>query len=158
MRFSSESGQSTVEAAFLLPVALVVFGLLLQPAILLYDRCIMNNAAAEGCRLLATNTNDDATTRAYLKRRLSGIPNLPIFHSGANWEISFTGGELGQPVNVEITNHVRPLPLFGILAGLGGHMDSNGCIEQTVTASSSLSPAWASELGSSTADWIGKWK
>lgn len=56
MRSCSESGQSTVEAAVLLPVLFVVFGLLLQPAILLYNRCIMNAAAAEGCRLVATGS------------------------------------------------------------------------------------------------------
>ena len=35
MRFSSESGQSTIEAAVLLPVLFALFGLLLQPALLL---------------------------------------------------------------------------------------------------------------------------
>ena len=33
-----ESGQSTVEAAFALPVLMVLFLLLLQPGIILYDR------------------------------------------------------------------------------------------------------------------------
>ncbi len=158
MCFSSESGQSSVEAAFLLPILFVVLGLLLQPAILLYSRCIMNEAASEGCRLVATNTNDDATTRAFLMRRLSAIPDLSIFHDDREWDISWSGGELGQPVTVRIVNRANPLPLFGVLAGLAGNKTADGRIEQTVEISSELAPAWASSLGSGPADWIGSWK
>lgn len=158
MRFSSERGQSTVEAAFLLPILFAVFGLLLQPAILLYNRCIMNTAAAQGCRLIATNTNDDASTRAFFDRRLSAIPKIPIFHEGDEWELSWSGGELGQPVSVAIVNHAQPLPLFGIVAGLSGSMDAEGRIEQRVEVSCALAPEWASAQESGPADWIKTWK
>ena len=158
MRFSSESGQSSGEAAVLLPVLFVVIGLLLQPALLLYNRCIMNSAAAEGCRLVATNTNDDTTTRAYIQRRLGAIPKLPIFHSGDIWNIEWSGGELGQPVSVTITNRVKPLPLFGITAGLTNTMTAGGLIEQRVEVSSALAPQWASSLGSGPSSWIGEWE
>lgn len=56
MRRTCESGQATVEAAFLLPVLFVWLLLLMQPGILLYDRLVMQAAASEGCRLLATKT------------------------------------------------------------------------------------------------------
>ena len=58
-----EGGQSTVEAAFLLPVFLLVLGLLLQPAIILYDRCVMQSAAAEACRLVATTSGMDGASQ-----------------------------------------------------------------------------------------------
>jgi Flp pilus assembly protein TadG len=158
MRCSSEHGQSTVEAAMLLPILFVVIGMLIQPALLLYNRCIMNAAACEGCRLIATNTNDDATTRAFMQRRLGAIPMLGIFHEGEQWEVSWSGGELGQPVSVTIVNHVRPLPLFGVTAALSNTMTPEGFIEQRVEANSALAPAWASALGSSPSSWIGEWK
>lgn len=158
MRFFSERGQSSVEAAVLLPVLFVIIGILLQPALLLYNRCIMNAAACEGCRLIATNTNDDATTRAYMQRRLGAIPKLGVFHEGDQWDISWSGGELGQPVTVTIVNHARPLPLFGISAAFSNTMTSDGAIEQRVEASSALAPAWASSLGSDPSSWIGAWK
>lgn len=63
MCFRSESGQATLEAAFLLPVLLVVFGVFLQPMLLLYDRCVMQTAAAETCRMLATSTQDEQAAR-----------------------------------------------------------------------------------------------
>ncbi|MFR1637837.1 MAG: TadE family protein [Eggerthellaceae bacterium] len=56
MRRTCESGRATVEAAFLLPVLFVGLLLLMQPGILLYDRLVMQAAASEGCRLLATKT------------------------------------------------------------------------------------------------------
>ena len=40
----------------LIPVLFTALLLLLQPGILLYDRMVMQGAAAEGCRLLATKT------------------------------------------------------------------------------------------------------
>lgn len=157
MRFFSESGQSTIEAAFLLPLLFVVLGMLLQPAILLYSRCIMNEAASEGCRLIATNTNDEATTRAYILRRLEAIPNIAIFHEG-DWDITWSGGELGQNATVTIVNHARPLPLFGIAAAFSSSRTPDGSLEQKVEITSTLAPSWASDLGTSPSSWIGAWK
>ena len=115
MRSFSETGQSTIEAAVLFPVLLVMFGLLLQPAVLLYDRCIMTAAATEGCRLVATSTVDDATTCTYVERRLEAIPRIGIFHVGGDWAINWSRSQEGT-ANVIIENHVQPLPFFGILA------------------------------------------
>ncbi len=157
MRFCSESGQSTVEAAVLLPVLLIVFGLLLQPSVLLYNRCIMNAAAAEGCRLVATNTGGDATIRAYVERRLEAIPKIPIFHIGDDWGINWSRSSDGT-ANVIIENHADPLPLFGILAGLTSTIGDDGGIVQRVDVSCSSIPGWIGGQGYDPSRWIGAWK
>ena len=46
MSWRTDSGQATVEAAFLIPVIFVAMMVLLQPGIILYDRMVMNHAAA----------------------------------------------------------------------------------------------------------------
>lgn len=156
MRFSSESGQSSVEAAVLLPVLFAVFGLLLQPSVLMYNRCIMQAAASEGCRLVATNTNDEASVRAYIERRLEAIPKIAIFHADDTWDIEWSGGE-GDVVQVSIVNHAQPLPLFDIVAGLAGSMDEGGTIVQRVESSVSPIPSWAGQ-GYAPDTWIGTWR
>ena len=50
-------GQGSVEAAIAIPVMFLLLLLLIQPGIVLYDRLVMGNAAAEACRLLATATD-----------------------------------------------------------------------------------------------------
>lgn len=157
MRFYSESGQSTVEAAVLLPMLFVVFGLLLQPTVLLYNSCIMNVAAAEGCRLVATSTVDDATTRTYVERRLAAIPNIPAFHDDDGWVVNWSRSS-DDVASIIIVNHVRPLPLFGILAGLTNSIDADGSIIQRVETSSTPIPTWVGNLGSGPSAWIGAWK
>lgn len=157
MRFSSESGQSTVEAAFLLPALFMLLGIFIQPTLLLYNQCIMNAAAAEGCRLVATNTNSDASTRAFIERRLSGIPSLAAFHVGATWEIDWANDD-GTGAYVSIVNHAQPLPLFGITAGLAGKLGTDGHIEQRAEARSSSIPSWTLEQGYAPSAWIGPWK
>ena len=81
---AQESGQATVEAAFLIPVLLVALLLLMQPGILLYDRLVMNAAASEACRLLATKTDaagDMAEScEAFVRRRLGAVPPVSCFH------------------------------------------------------------------------------
>lgn len=156
MRFSSESGQSTIEAAVLLPVLFALFGLLLQPALLLYDRCIMNAAAAEGCRLLATNTSDETSVRAFVERRLDAIPKVAVFHMDEDWNITWSSEQSGA-ASMCIVNHVEPLPLFGIVAGLANDIDENGAIEQRVEASCASVPEWA-RSDYAPASWIGAWK
>ena len=72
MRRTCESGQATVEAAFLLPVLFVGLLLLMQPGILLYDRLVMQAAASEGCRLLATKTAAAGDMAECTKARAAG--------------------------------------------------------------------------------------
>lgn len=158
MCFRSESGQATLEAAFLLPVLLVVFGVFLQPMLLLYDRCVMQTAAAETCRMLATSTQDEQAAREYALRRLGAVPNVPVFHEGGRdgWTVEVSGGELSRS-QVEITHRVVPLPLLGVAAGLSSQRAGDGCAEQEVSASASCTPQWVLDAAASPDEWIGAW-
>lgn len=157
MRFSSESGQSTVEAAVLLPLLFVVLGLIIQPVLLLYTQCIMNATANECCRLVATSTSDDASIRAYMERRLSAIPPLDIFHVDKEWELEWSSSDSGE-AQVHIVNHVRPLPLIGITAGLIHTIAEDGTILQQAKACASAIPEWTRQQGYVPSDWADKWK
>ncbi len=158
--FSNQEGQSTVEAAVMLPVFLVVLGLMAQPAILLYDRMVMQSAAAETCRLVETCASDDSAVRTYALRRLYAIPQADVFHIDGDdgWECTFSGGELSGEVEVMLSHHVHPLPLLGVVVGLGQEIDGDGNVVQSVTAKGTLAPAWASAAGKSPGSLIGAWK
>lgn len=75
-------GQATVEGAFLIPVILLMLMLLIQPGILLYDRVVMQAAAAEGCRLVSTRPPGDSSDayKGYVLRRLGSVPQQKNFH------------------------------------------------------------------------------
>lgn len=157
MRCSSESGQSTVEAALLLPMLFLLLGVFVQPTLLLYSQCVMNEAATEGCRLVATSTNSDASTRAYIERRLEAIPTIDAFHVGESWEIDWSGADSGAAY-VSIVNHAQPLPLFGIVAGLAGKLGADGHIEQRAEARGSAVASWVLDQGYAPGSWIGAWR
>lgn len=147
-------GQTTVEAAYLIPVLLLLILLLLQPMILLYNRMVMENAAAEGCRLLVTATDQGAYTQekyeAYLKRRLASIPPLDIFHihhSGCTWKINMEGNENSTEVTIYIANRLKPLPLLGWGADILGMTDAHGNIVQEVQVTMPTQPSWVAESG-----------
>lgn len=57
--------------------------LVIQPGILLYDRMVMESAAAEGCRILATRTTsqqtDDTYYENFVRHRLGSIPEHEAF-------------------------------------------------------------------------------
>ena len=152
-----ENGQTLVEAAFLLPIAFFMFGLLLQPAILLYCRCVIDGAAAETCRLAATATCGEESVRAFAMRRLAALPEIDIFHaSDDEWEVTLgqTGGN--GAASVDISGHVRLLPIVGISASTLTEPAGDGCGVMSVTAVSDISPAW---LESGTADaeaWVNR--
>ena len=81
-----------MEAALLLPVLMVCLALLVQPMCLLYTRCVMQSAAAEGFRLLATVTGDtdDAACEQYVRRRLLAVPQTDVFLAG-DWQVELQG-------------------------------------------------------------------
>lgn len=130
--WQDEQGQATVEAALLLPVLMVLMALLVQPACLLYTRCVMQSAAAEGCRLVATSTRAAGAAPqaqcAYVLRRLAAVPDAPIFHEGgeAGWEIELSGSTSAHAASARITTTARPLPFVGVLAGMMGQGDGSG--------------------------------
>lgn len=161
-----QSGQATVEAAYLIPVLFIMLLLLIQPGILLYNRIVMQAAASEGCRLLVTKTERAEATeddyKAYVMRRLGSIPPHDIFHQhrgGCSWEVELYGNESSEYVEVRITNRVKLLPLFDGAGTLLGFADAAGFLKQEVSATMPTQPAWvaASEHGLNPSEWIEKW-
>ncbi|MCL2632712.1 MAG: pilus assembly protein, partial [Coriobacteriia bacterium] len=135
------------------------------PTILLYNRMVMENAAAEACRLLATKTSfgnhSNDKYHGYILRRLASIPPIDIFHVSTGetgWTIEFTGDENSGTVSVTITNRVRPLPIIGWGAELLGMLE-DGLLVQTVEVTMPTQPAWAqdAEVGSP-GSWTEQWE
>lgn len=160
---TDEGGQGTVEAAVAIPVVFLLLLLLLQPGIILYDRLVMGNAAAEGCRLLATASGDmGGSCEAFIRHRLAAVPQHDCFHvhgGTCSWQIDFSGDETSQEVSVHIANELRPLPLFDAGSKLLGLTNSNGnlVIEETVTMRTQPDWVTSSELGLSPSSWVGAW-
>lgn len=161
MSLRTEFGQATVEAAFMIPILFMTMLVLLQPGIILYDRMVMNHAAAEACRMLATSTGspDSSAERCeeLIRRRLGAIPQQDLFHvheGGCSYRISLSGDESSSMVQVEIANRIKPLPL-NILRPFF-RLDSDGCIEVRVVQSASTRPGWlsSSPSGSTPESWV----
>lgn len=168
MRFRTldERGQGTVEAALVIPILFLLLLMLIQPGIVLYDRMVMQGAAAEGCRVLATKTaafgSMDKGCEAFVRHRLASIPPHECFHvrePGRSWIIELEGDESSETVSVTVENRVRPLPLFDAAAGLLGATDDEGMLRMRVSATARSQPGWAasSTLGLDPASWIGAW-
>lgn len=142
MRSFTNSGQGTIEAAFLLPIILVLILLLIQPAIILYDYCIMKSAAAEACRALATSSSTDEVEE-FVRRRLAAIPQTEIFHrhdGGCSYSIELNGTGLSE-TSVEIKNYLQPLPLVDLGAKL---LNGGGDIEIVAKSAQTNQPGWVS--------------
>ena len=165
-RLRSTRGQGTVEAAVAIPVLFLLMLLLLQPGIILYDRIVMGNAAAEGCRLLATSTDAlgsmQGSCEAFVRHRLAAVPQHDCFHvhgGSCSWNIELTGDESSSVVTVRIANELKPLPLFDAGSHLLGLTNGSGnlVIEESVTMQAQ--PGWvaSSPSGTNPADWIGAW-
>ena len=160
-----QRGQATVEAAILIPVLFLLLLLLIQPAILLYNRMVMQNAAAEACRLLSTqaDTGEHSAEKyeAYVKRRLASIPSIDIFHAhvGENtWKIELIGGESSSEVTVRITNKLKPLPLLDLGASLLRLTDAQGYLVQIVEVTMPTQPDWVWSNGKGgPSDWAAQW-
>lgn len=154
-----ESGQTTVEASFALPIVLVLVLLLIQPGIILYDRIVMESAATEACRLLATSEAGELS-EDYIRRRLSAVPEQDLFHvhgSGCTWRIEMQGGEASAETSVAIRNEVRPVPLIGLGAQLLGLTNGSGNLEIEVRATQPTQPSWAVAVGITPSGWVNTW-
>ncbi len=144
----TERGQATVEAAFLIPVIFTVMLMLIEPGILLYDRMVMDGAAAEACRLLATKSTaegfgEDEYTEV-VERHLGAIPQQELFHvheGGCTYEVKLQGDADSREVSVEITNEVRLLPLFDVAGSLTG-LATDGRYRFSVRQSAQTKPSW----------------
>lgn len=155
-----DRGQATVEAAVLVPVALLLLMIMLQPGIVLYDRMVMTSAANLGLRLLSTRP-DSYGAKGYeelIAKQLDPIPKIPIFHEGgSSWEISVVGNESSGEVSVTIRNELQPLPLISFGAGVMGLLNASGNMEIEVAASSDTQPGWVWNSGEGPQTWVGKW-
>lgn len=162
-KIKNEAGQATVEAAFMIPVLLIAVLLLIQPGIIMYDRMVMRNAAAEGCRVLATTSADQLETcENYILRRLGAIPQQDLFHqhgSACSWKITLEGNESTGQASVEITNKIKPLPLISCGASFLNLLDEQGLLTITVREACAVQPLWANEssLSEGAAGWVGAW-
>lgn len=160
-RLLDERGQATVEAAFALPVLLVLVLLLLQPGIVLYDRVVMEGAAAEGCRLLATSSGADGQTNDdYIRRRLGAIPELDLFHvhsSGCSWDIQLEGDEASDAVTVRLATELKPLPLIDCAMQAFGMANESGNFVVQVESTQRTQPDWVANAveGRAPSGWVG---
>lgn len=159
-----DRGQAVVECAFLIPVVLLVLMMLIQPGILLYNYMVMNAAAAEGCRLLATKTAVSTSEEVYedtVRRHLGSIPQQENFHvhqSGCSWVISMEGSEESITVSVSIENQIKPLPFFDFGSRVLGLTNAEGNFVQEVQVERDVYSAWVaqSEDGISPRDWVSR--
>lgn len=157
------SGQATVEAAFMLPILFACVLLLAQPAILLYDRCVMQAAAAEGCRILSTAPAGQANeVELYVRRRLAAVPQQESFHvhdGSCSWEIELAGSESSDQVSVTIRNRVKPLPLLDFACKAFRISDGDGTLPIEITARLQTKSAWVSgsSAGANPSAWVGTW-
>lgn len=162
-RLRDGRGQSTVEAAVLIPLLFGGMLMLLQPGILLYDRLVMEGAAAEGCRVLATAPDSQKSqVKEYVQRRLGAIPGQDNFHvhdASCTWQVDLTGGASSNRVAVDVRTKVRPLPLLDFGLGLLGALDADGCLTVHVRAEQPTQPSWSfdSSAGSNASAWVGAW-
>ena len=138
----ADRGQSTVEAAALLPVLMLLLGMMAQPVCMLYTRMVMLHAAAEGARVALTAQNDN-DVRQFVLRRLRAVPRASLFHVGGtdDWCITLNRSMDEGRVEVEVCGHVRPLPLLGTIAGFVGERDGTGVVLR-VRVSEELRPGW----------------
>lgn len=157
---SEACGQASVEAAACLPVLMLLLAMLLQPVFVLYTRSVMQQAAAEGVRVLVTRepggAADDEACEAYVLRRLAAVPNMAAFHVGGSdgWDVTVSGDAGSDEVSVEIEGRLRPLPLVGILARLLGEADGDEVVLR-VGVSERARPEW---LEGGYGDWILAWE
>ena len=140
----SRSGQSTVEAALLIPVTLTVVALLVQPACVLYTRSVMSATAYELARVVSTGRGSADEVRAYALRRLAAVPEVPLFHEG--------GPDAGH-VSVSVEGRVRPLPILGAIVSALGTAEG-GTVVVRVEVSCDLRASW---IGGSYDEWVGIW-
>lgn len=161
-----QRGQGSIEAAVVIPVLFLLLLMLLQPGIILYDRVVMGNAAAETCRVLATKTDElgsmEGSCEAFARHRLASIPQQDCFHvhgGTCSYRIELEGDEGSERVTVRIGNELRPLPLFDAGAKLLGMTNSSGNLEIEAVASMPTQPSWVagSEVGLAPSSWVGAW-
>lgn len=159
----NNQGQGTLEATMVIPVLFLLMLVLLQPGIMLYDKIVMENAAAEGCRLAATATEPDGINgcKEFIRHRLSAVPQHELFHGhsqGCTWSVEVLGNEFEESTAVIIENKLQPLPLFSSALGLLGMTDESGYITLRVEHSELNQPPWLfASNGGGPEVWVAEW-
>ncbi|MGN0075945.1 MAG: TadE family protein [Parafannyhessea sp.] len=151
---ASDDGQATVEAAVMLPSLMLTLALLVQPACIFFTRTVMRSAAAEGVRVVSTDYDGDlGDCREFVLRRLSAVPDVPLFHVGGREDWSVNLARRGNRASVEIVGHVRPLPLLGVALSAFSEHDGDGLVLR-VSVTETVRPSW---LRGSYGEWQRIW-
>lgn len=139
----------------LLPVALALVALLVQPVCLIYTRSVMVATAAELVRVAATSRDSDEALRDFALRRLAAVPDVSLFYEGgpASWEVEVTGPDEGGVVTAAIAGRVRPLPVLGVLASALGRVEGGSIVVEVEVSG----PARASWVEGSYDAWVQMW-
>lgn len=154
-----------MEAAILIPVLLLALLLLIQPGILLYTYLVMQGAAAETCRIVATESlleqNYEAVEK-FAKRKLSAIPQQENFHVHdplCTWQVYYEGNEASNGVLVQIAGDVKPLPFFDFGMAALGLLNDNGSFTLKVSHEITTKADWvqSNPIGSDPNQWIERW-
>lgn len=139
-----EDGQTTLEAAYLLPVLMLLFGMLLQPVCIAYTRQIMQHVAQEAAHVVAIqdSTMSPSDIEKFIRSHLEAVPKISLFRaSEKDWQIHITQKDGVAPAKVEIKAFVRPVPFLGVFAGFAGKKEGeNICLE--VRANEQLRADW----------------
>ena len=98
----------------MLPTFLTLILLALQPVCLLYTRAVMESAAAETARLMATTT----------------------------WDVELSRADAGGVSSVSVSGEVKPLPVIGAFAQVMGGTAEGGYVELKVDVSYQSRPEW----------------
>jgi hypothetical protein len=111
------------------------FLMIMQPAVLLYDRTVLNNAAAETARVLVTDQpagdagKHQGAVTGFALRRCEAIPDAPFFRVGEP-EVEYPETGTGsQWVSVRITVKAKPIPLIGLMGDAVGLTGEDGNFE-----------------------------
>lgn len=162
--FQKAIGQASLEAAFLIPLMLLLSMMLIQPAILLYNRSVMHAAASESLRVMATMpqaSNKQELMKSFIIRRLGSLPEIDIFHVGIkdSWEIRLQEDKPQTKQKVSVSHRVRLLPLFDTLLR-AFQVSGDGSIQQEITVESTSQPRWVqkSEWGVVPERWVKSWE
>ena len=154
------AGQSTIEAAFLIPVIFVCLLVLIQPAILLVNKLVMEAAAYEGCRyaLTCVETGEEGDgVKSFVERRLRIFPRTRVIHCPP-WDIEVTRDYVEHEATVRISHVLEPLPLIGseVLLWSDGYVD--GLYHQEVKVTRKLRGDWMSGRAEDPSVWVERWE
>ena len=144
-KLKRKNAQATLEAAFMIPVLLTLFLLLVQPAIVFYDLIVMKSASSEACRLVSEpGSQSNTEIENLIRRRLSAVPQTDLFHihgGGCTWEIKISGRGSSN-VEVSISNKLKAVPLIDVALRSFGGASKDGVIEISATSKQKVQPDW----------------